>query len=262
MTADKAGKASRDVTDDAFLGGALSILQPRAGYRAGIDAVLLAAAVDSQPGETAHVLDIGAGVGTVGLCVARRLPDAQVVLLEPEPEYAALAHENIRRNSLEERVRVAQAAVGANEVALLSAGLTAETFGHVLANPPFHDRERGTRSAAALKDTAHAMPGGDLETWARFMVRMTCPGGTATLIHKADALGDILAALRGRFGATRVVPIHARAGESAIRVIVQAIKGSRAPLQLAPAIVLHGPGDAFLPGIEAVLRRGAALPLM
>lgn len=247
------------VTDDAFLGGAVRLLQPRNGYRAGIDAVLLAAAVPVAAGQKARVLDVGAGVGAAGLCLASRASDAEVALLEPEPEYAALARENVARNGLGARVRVAEAAVGARETDLKARGIEAETFDHVLANPPFHERGRGTRAPDALKDAAHAMDGDGLDAWCRFMARMARPGGTATLIHKADALGDVLAAMRGRFGALKVVPIHAREGEPAIRVIVQGVKGSRGPLTLLPGVVLHGEGDAFRPEIDQVLRHGAAL---
>ncbi|HET6223567.1 MAG TPA: hypothetical protein VFE11_15445, partial [Dongiaceae bacterium] len=55
--------AEADVTDDAFLGGALRILQPKEGYRAGIDAVFLAAAAPARTSRKERVLDVGAGVG-------------------------------------------------------------------------------------------------------------------------------------------------------------------------------------------------------
>ena len=128
-----------DVTDDAFLGGALSILQLRNGYRAGLDAVMLAAAVPVDQSRPLRVLDVGAGVGTAGLCLARRAPFAEVVLLEKEPQLAALAAENIVRNDLAGRVRVVTGVVGAPAAELRALGLVEESFGHVIANPPFHD---------------------------------------------------------------------------------------------------------------------------
>ena len=102
-----------ELTDDAFLGGALHLLQLRSGYRAGLDAVMLAAAVPADGNCPLRVLDVGAGVGTAGLCLARRAPFAEVVLLEKEPQLAALAAENVRRNDLADRVRVVTAIVGA-----------------------------------------------------------------------------------------------------------------------------------------------------
>lgn len=250
---------SDSVSDDAFLGGAVRLLQPRNGYRAGVDAVLLAAAVPACSGE--RVLDIGAGVGTAGLCLASRVSDAEVVLMEPTAGYAALARENALRNGFGARVRVAEAAVGAREAELKASGIEAETFAHVIANPPFHARGRGTRATDALKDAAHAMDGDGLEMWARFMARMARPVGMATIIHKADALGDVLQAMRGRFGALKVAPIYAREGEAAIRIIVQGVKGSRAALTLSAGVVLHDEGNAFRAGIVEVLRHGGALKI-
>lgn len=252
---------SPDLTDDAFLGGALQLLQPRSGYRAGVDAVLLASAVRVTPDRVDSVLDVGAGVGTAGLCVARRLPECEVVLFEREPALTAVAHQNILRNGLEEGARVVEGDLGIGESALSALGLMPDSFDHVLANPPFHSAGRGTPAQNPLKSAAHAMTDDDLDAWVRFMARMTAPRGTATMIHKAEALGRVLAAFAGRFGDLRVLPILPRRGEAAIRVLVQGIKGSRAPLVLLDGLVLHGEGNRFTGEAEAILRLGAALDL-
>jgi tRNA1(Val) A37 N6-methylase TrmN6 len=249
-------------TDDAFLGGALQILQPRTGYRAGLDAVMLAAAVPASHGKPMRVLDIGAGVGTAGLCVARRVEAAEVTLFEREPALVRLARENVARNGLSARVRVVEGEVGLPASGLRALDLAEESFDHVIANPPFHARDSGTLAPDALKAAAHAMPEGELAGWARFMARMAAPGGSATVIHKADALIRLLAALDGRFGGLVVVPLFPRDGASAHRVLVQGAKGSRAPPALLPGLVLHGAGDAFTPRAQAVLRDGAALAMM
>ena len=261
MSAASATHLGIDVSDDAFLGGALSILQPRNGYRAGLDAVMLAAAVAVDQSLPLRVLDVGAGVGTAGLCLARRAPFAEVVLLEKEPQLAALAAENAARNDLASRVRVVTGVVGASAAELRALGLVEESFGHVIANPPFHDTEAGTVPPDALKAAAHAMPDAELEAWARFMARMTAPGGAATIIHKADALPRLLAVLDARFGALKVQPLHPRAGAPAHRVLVQGIKGSRGPLQLLPGFVVHAEGNAFTPAAQNILRHGAPLSI-
>ncbi len=249
------------VSDDAFLGGAIRILQPRNGYRAGLDAVMLAAAVPADQSRPLRVLDVGAGVGTAGLCLARRAPFAEVVLLEREPQLAALAAENIARNDLTGRVRVVTGVVGAPAAELRAIGLVEESFGHVIANPPYHDSDSGTLPPDALKAGAHAMPDTELDDWARFMARMTAPGGEATIIHKADALARLLAVLDTRFGALKVLPLHPRAGAPAHRVLVQGIKGSRGPLQILPGFVLHLDGNGFTPAAQDILRHGAPLPM-
>lgn len=256
--AEEASAAASPITEDAFLGGRLRLLQPRSAYRAGLDAVVLAAAADARPGQ--RVIDVGAGVGTVGLCLAVRT-GADVVLLEPEERLAALAQDNARRNGLADRVRVVCGRVGLGEPEAAALGLFPESFDHVLANPPYHDRARGTEAADPVKAGAHAMAAADLDVWGRFMARMVAPGGTATMIHKAEALPAVLAALAIRFGALRVLPLHPRAEAPANRILVQGVKGSRAPLVLLPAFVVHGAGQAFRPEAEAILRDGAPLPL-
>ena len=245
------------VTADAFLGGALDVLQPVKGYRAGLDGVLLAAAIAAREGE--RVLDVGAGVGVVGLAVARRLPQVRVTLVEREARLAALARENIVRNGLAERVHVIEADIGRplRENAELAAA--AESFDHVAANPPYHIEGQGTASEDPAKAGAHAMPAGALDRWVRFMAAMARPGGTATLVHRADALKEILTALDGRFGGAVVLPLHPREGEPASRVLVQAVKGSRASLELRPGLVLHNPDHGFRPEVEAILRGAAPL---
>jgi FkbM family methyltransferase len=249
------------VTNDAFLGGALHILQLRSGYRAGLDAVMLAAAVPGDAVRPMRVLDVGAGVGTAGLCVARRLPSAEVVLLEKQRELAGLAAENVQHNELAARVRVVTADIGASPAELRANTLIDESYGHVIANPPYHDTDAGTLPPDALKADAHAMDEAGLDTWVRFMARMAAPGALATMVHKAEALGRVLAAFDQRFGGIRILPLHPRAGELAHRIIVQGTKGSRAPLQVLPGFVLHKAGNGFTPAAQDILRRGAPLPM-
>jgi tRNA1(Val) A37 N6-methylase TrmN6 len=255
-----AGPAGDELTDDAFLGGALQILQPRFGYRAGIDAVLLAAAVTPTRGPL-EVIDIGAGVGTAGLCLARRIPYARVVLLEREPELVQIATENVRRNGLSDRVRVVQGEVGMPSANLTALGLSDGAFALAITNPPFHRQEAGTAAPDPLKAGSHAMPESDLERWGRFMARMVRPGGTVTIVHKADALARLLAALDSRFGGLNVLPLQPRADAFANRIIVSGIQGSRAPLRLFAPFVMHESDGAFTSNADAILRAGAALSI-
>ncbi|MFA5956900.1 tRNA1(Val) (adenine(37)-N6)-methyltransferase [Hyphomicrobium sp.] len=248
------------VSQDLFLGDALEVRQPRNGYRAGTDAVLLAATLAPELVGEGPVLDVGSGVGVVGLCVAARCPSANVVLLEREPALAAFARHNVDHNALAMRVSVVEADIARATGALESAGIASETFAFVLANPPYHEEGRSTAAGNHLRAASHQMPPDALDIWARFMNRMAAPGGRAAMIHKTEALPRILSAFEGRFGGISVLPVHARADEPAIRVIVTGIKGSRAPIAILPSLVLHGPDQAFLPEIEAVFRHGAALP--
>lgn len=253
-------------SEDAFLGGQVFALQPVKGYRAGIDAVLLAAAVDIAEGVSATVLDAGSGAGVVGLCLAARVADARVTMLERAPELTAFARENARRNGWAERISVLEGDLTGPAADLVTAGLKLESFDHVLANPPYYTEGRGTAAANSLKAGSHAMASQSLERWARFLAAAAKPGGQLTLIHRADALGDLLAVLSRRFGALRLRPIYPRASAPANRIIITGVKGSRAPLTLLPGLVLHGAKgvegrreSAFTPQADTVLRHGAGL---
>jgi tRNA1(Val) A37 N6-methylase TrmN6 len=252
-------QAPQAESDDAFLGGRLRMLQPGNGYRAGLDGVLLAATVEASAG--ARVLDVGAGVGVVGLCIAHRLSDVHVTLIERDARLAALARRNVERNGFGARARVIEADIRQPLGASPELATAAESFDHAVSNPPFLVEGRGTASGDPIKAKANAMPEGALDRWARFMAAMVRPGGRIGMIHRAEALPEIFPALAGRFGGIVILPVHAREGQPAFRVLVAAVKGSRAPMELRPGLVLHNVDGSFRPGIAAVLREGAELLL-
>jgi len=249
------------VTDDRFLGDRLSMLQPAEGYRAGLDALLLAAACPTIAERPFDVLDVGSGVGVAGLAVAARLIGAQVTLVERESAMAGLARLNIARNGLADRARVVEADVTIRLATSEREALGRECYDVVIANPPYHDMARGRPATDPAKRAAHAMASGDLDIWARFMARMARPGGHCLMIHRAEALGEIVDALAPRFGRLTLLPLHPRDGVPAIRLIVAGIKGSRAPLRLLPGLVLHGADGRFRPEIDAILRAPGPLPV-
>lgn len=250
-----------ETTEDAFLGGRVRVLQPRRGFRSGVDAVLLAAALPVREGRGAvRVLDCGAGVGVVGLAVAARHPGASVVLVEREAALARLAGINIARNALQERVGVAEADLLGRAADIAAAGLAAHSFDHALANPPYQVEGRGQRPSHPIRRGAREMEAGGLERWMRFLARMLKPGGTATIVHRADALADVLAAMQRRFGAIKVLPLHPREGEPAVRILVEGTLGSRAPLSIRAGVVLHeAEGHGYRPEVARVLAGEAGL---
>jgi tRNA1(Val) A37 N6-methylase TrmN6 len=200
-------------------------------------------------------------VGVVGLAAARRLPDIEVALVERDWELAALARDNIACNGLGARVRVTIADVTRPLRELAELGALAESFDHVLVNPPYNVEGRGTLAAEPRKAAANAMPAGSLARWMRFAAAMLRPGGTVTLIHRPEALEELLAGLVRRFGDVVLLPVHPYAGAPASRLLASAVKGSRAPLQLRPGLVLHNADRGLRPQMEAILRHGAALDL-
>ncbi len=255
------GHAENPTTDDVFLAGlpsgGLRILQPHDGLRSGLDAVMLAASVEAAAGH--HVLDAGAGVGVVGLALARRCAGVRVTLLERESVLAGLARSNAERNALGDRTTVVCADLLHPLDSLAALGLMPNNFDHVLANPPFYDAAQVRASPQGLKANASAFEAGDLDRWLRFLAAMAKPGGCLTLIHRAAALPELLDAIGARFGAVKIQPLFPRAGAPASRVLVQGIKGSRGPLQILPGLILHDAAGGFTPATDAILRYGGPL---
>jgi tRNA1(Val) A37 N6-methylase TrmN6 len=247
-----------DTTEDAVLGGRLVLRQPRRGHRFGHDAILLAAATGAEAGE--HAVDCGAGVGAAGLALAARVPGLAVTLVEIDPALAALAADNIRHNRLDDRVRAVALDATAGARAFAAAALPAGSAARVLMNPPFNDRAIHNLSPDAGRRLAHVSAAG-IAPWLRSAGRLLGARGTLTLIWRADGLADLLRALAPGFGAVAVQPVHPRPDASAVRVLVRAVKASRAPLTLLPALMLADADGRPTAAAEAVLRQGATLPL-
>jgi tRNA1(Val) A37 N6-methylase TrmN6 len=239
-------------TLDSVLGGRVRLRQTAGGYRAGLDAALLAAACDAQPG--ARVLDAGCGVGAVMLAAAARRPGAVFLGLERDPEAASLARDNIALNALTSR-----AAVLEGDLATPFASLGLAPFDAALANPPFFDDEGALRGPAPARRGAWITPEG-LAAWTGFLSKAVREGGSITIIHRVDRLADILAGLAPKAGSFQIRPVHPFADAPAKRVVVRALKTGKAPLRLLPPLVLHDRGGAkHTPETEALLRGEAAL---
>jgi tRNA1(Val) A37 N6-methylase TrmN6 len=236
---------------DLLLDGRIKLFQ-RTGHRAGTDAVLLAASAPALP--SGLVVDAGAGAGTVGLLLALANPGAQVALLEKNPAAAEDARRNIDANGFGARVRLVEADLF-DAQARKAAGL-AETADLVVTNPPFLDSRTARVSPDADRAMAHVLGEGGLAHWLKASLALLRPGGTFVLIHRADAVGDILAGVAGRLGGVEILPIYPRPEAAAIRVIVRGRKGSKAPLALLPGLALHGEDGKFTPVAEEIHRHG------
>jgi tRNA1(Val) A37 N6-methylase TrmN6 len=247
------------VTEDAMLGGALRLRQPRRGHRVGHDAVLLAAACPAQAGE--HVVDLGAGVGAAGLALAARVRDIAVTLVEIDPDLAALAADNARLNGLAARVKSVALDAAAPARAYAAAGLLPDQVARIMMNPPFNDPVRQKTSPDRRRRLAHAAPRETLAAWIRTAARLLRPRGTLTLIFRADGLVDLARALDSGFGGVTVLPVYPKPDQPAVRILVRATKASRAPLELLPGLVLNDAAGRPTPEAEAVLRAGAILRL-
>lgn len=246
-----------DLRRDSFLGGALQLWQPRQGYRAGVDPVLLAASVSAKAGQS--VLDLGCGAGAAALCLGARVPGLILAGVERHAGYADLAE----RNGVAANQRFDVFNADLNDV---PASIKIQSFDHVIANPPYYDRSSGTASQDATREVALGEDAA-LSVWIKVGAKRLKPGGYLHMILKTDRLVDALSPLSERLGSLEVIPLAPRVSRPSELVIVRARKEGRAKFRLHAPIVLHAgdqhPGDKdhYTDSISGVLRRGEALQI-
>jgi tRNA1(Val) A37 N6-methylase TrmN6 len=246
-----------DVTEDAFLGGKLRLRQPKSGHRAGHDAMLLAAATPARPGD--RLADFGSGVGAAGLAVARRVNGIDLVLAEIDERLAALARSNARSNAIAAEALVLDVTSSAEKFAV--AGLVPDSVDVVIMNPPFNDASRHRASPDKTREVAHVAATDTLEGWIHAARRVLKSGGNLVMIWRADGIAEVLAALDRGFGSLVILPVHADAASPAIRVLVRATKGGKAPARLLVALLLNDEAGRPTPFAQTILAGEGALPL-
>ena len=247
------------LSDDKFLGGAINIYQLLDGFRSGIDAVLLAAAVPDL-GEL-RVLDAGCGVGVVTAAIAARCERAEIDGIEIEAIAAKTAEMNMRRNRFDDRVSIVNGDLSERVTKLETLGLRRESYDYVVANPPFFDEGHSITSRNPLKRLANSGDGALLDDWMRFIAAMAKPSGYFLMIHLAHQLPKILEAAQGRFGDLTVYPFYPKEGDAAVRLLVRGRKGAKGPFKLLSGMVLHGGDGKFLSEADAILRGPQTLEL-
>ena len=244
-----------DTTTDKFLGGRLFIRQPKHGYRAGIDPVLLAASIPAKPGDS--ILEIGCGVGVASLCLAHRIDGLQVMGLEILPQIAQLARDNARQNGLVMQVL-------AGDIADMPPKLRDLQFDHVMANPPYFDRRRGSEATGTLKERSRGEHT-PLTVWVQAAGRRVKPKGFVHFIFRTERLPELLQALPSSLGSVEVIPLVPRTKKPSELMILSARKAGRAAFKLLPEIVMHEGKDHskdepdYTLNLISVLRNGHAL---
>lgn len=244
--------ATEELSRDAFLGGKLHLWQPKKGYRAGVDPVLLAASVPAVAGQ--RVLELGCGVGAAILCLGARVPGLALTGVEREPAFADLA----RRNG------GADLEVVTADITDMPLQLRQRQFDHVLLNPPYFDRSASIAAEDPAREAAHGEET-HLRHWVEIAAKRLAPKGYAHIIHQTARLPEIIRALPHDMGSIEVLPLASRTGRQPERLILRARKSGRAGFRLHPACVMHEgevhdrDRDSYVPRIKAVLRDGAAL---
>jgi tRNA1(Val) A37 N6-methylase TrmN6 len=242
-------------TLDSVLGGRVTLHQPAVGYRVAIDPILLAAACPAEPGE--RVVDLGCGVGTAALCLARRVEGVHCTGIDLQADLATLANRNAQENGLADRVSFI-----AGDILDRSLPIYVKPADHVIVNPPYLKRGAATPSGNPIKALANIEGDADLAAWVAAAAKAARPGGTITFIHRADRLPELLALLGSRCGGIAILPLHPKAGAAAHRAIVTGRLDQRLPAILLPDLIVHEADGSFSPVLQGILRDAAALPMI
>jgi tRNA1(Val) A37 N6-methylase TrmN6 len=248
---------SQEVTEDAFLGGKLRLCQPKSGHRAGHDAMLLSAATPARAGD--RVVELGAGIGAAGLAIARRVPNIKLALVDIDEKLAELARANAVSNGIAAETIVLD--VTSASRAFASVGLPPDSADVVLMNPPFNDLTRHRASPDRMRQIAHIASASTLDDWIGAGRRLVKTGGFLVMIWRADGIAAVLAALSRGFGGLAILPVHADVTSPAIRVLVRAVKGGKAPTRLEPALILNDDQGRPLKRARELLEGKGVLPL-
>lgn len=248
--------ADSDLTRNAFLGGRLRILQPKRGYRAGVDPVLLAASVPAREGQS--VLDLGCGAGVAALCLGRRVRGLALTGLEVQAAYADLARRNGALNDLTFEVVT-------GDLSDMPPTLKDRQFDHVIANPPYFERAASCAAADPGREMALG-EGTPLAEWLKQAARRCAPGGYVTVIQRAARMPELLAGATRHLGSLEILPLIPRKGRAARLILMRARKGGRAAFRLHDGWVLHeggahdGDRENYTTATACILRNGHPLP--
>lgn len=234
-------------TEDQILGNRVFIKQPEHGYRAGIDPIILASAIQTSPGDT--VLDIGSGVGTAALCLAARIDNIKVAGIEQQRNLVRFATDNIRLNNLQDRIEIFY-----GDLLSPPPRLAGGTFSHVMANPPYFEYESGRVSPHEIKTLSNQESDATIEQWVRFCLLMVKPKGTVTFIYRAERMDELVSYLYGKLGDIQIMPLWPSYQKPAKLVLIKGVKGSHGKAKLLSGLFLHQSNGHYTKEAEDLLR--------
>jgi tRNA1(Val) A37 N6-methylase TrmN6 len=228
-----------EITKDFIFNGAISLYQPKHGYRVAIDPLVLASIVEIKKNQT--VLDVGCGVGTISLILKYFDKSQTVTSLDIDSFMTDLCRKNSEINNLP--LNIINCGVDFNI-------LKDKNFDCVVTNPPFYNPSNFRSSEKKFVANFETI---DIKSWISFCMKRLKDKGNFYIIHIPEKLDDILAALRNSAGKIEIIPIYSHANQFARRIIIKCKKGSKEPLKISPGIISHKENNEYSDLLTAIL---------
>jgi tRNA1Val (adenine37-N6)-methyltransferase len=238
-----------DETQDAILGGAITVVQMKKGYRFSVDSVLLARFAVARGRD--RVLELGAGCGVISLIVAAAARPREIVAIEIQPKMAELIERNARINGFDNL-----SAICADLRAPRIPGVRPASFDLVLANPPFHARHAGRESPNHSRRQARGGAGASCEEFVAAARRYVRNGGRVAMIFTASRSAELISLLRIRqLEPKRIRFVHPRLGLPAASVMIEARADGAVEARVEPPLVLEERAGVYTEEARAMLER-------
>lgn len=234
----------------SVLNGAVKLHQIEGGFRTSIDAVLLAAACPAKSGQ--HILDLGCGVGSAGLCALSRINDTKLTGIDIQADHVKMATQNAALNNNADRCEFINSCIK---------DFSGTRFDHVICNPPYEEAGKHlvspqNKNAAARGNLNQEIT---LNHWIKCAFNSLKSGGSLTMIHKADQIQAIIQALGKSFGASEIIPLWPKTGTPAKRIIIRTIKHRKSPATLHCGLILHNEDGSYTDEAQNILRESGKL---
>jgi tRNA1(Val) A37 N6-methylase TrmN6 len=245
--------APAGVTLDA-ISGHFRIFQLRKGHRFSTDDVLTAWYGTSWCPSAARVLDLGSGIGSVGMIAAWRLPGARFVTIEAQAESVELAHRSAAYNGLDGRYEIRHGDF--RDAGVLAAD---ERFDLVLGSPPYFPPGTGIEGDHPQKVACRFELRGDIGDYARVAAAHLAPGGLFACVFPEDQRERVERAAAGaRLAIVRRRPVVFREGEPPLIGLYAMTRAADIPERLRgatwvePPLVIRAAGGSVHPEYAAV----------
>ena len=246
---------------DKLLGGRLRFYQPRQGYRAAQDGVLLSSCLPHMA--MGRVLELGVGTGMAGLCFlwrlgaqVRRVSRVSYVGLEKQPRLAGYSRLNFRVNGFAPRARVI---VG--DMRFAHPSVQDGSFDLVFANPPWRVQSGKAMPQNNERATALMLGRLRLQDWVYGAARRVKRGGRLALIVDGTQENEVTRALALGFQCEHIWRLFSYHDDTcAKRVVLLARRSSSKEHKTHVSnVVLHDRHRGLSRVAEGVLRCGLSL---